>query len=373
VENEIKHNLRMRMDAVILTAAFLALFTAPLFPAKVMTGIIGDLLSDDSALRQKALYRLDSCDAKEKEEIIKSLVLGACKREVSQKYALQDLKAIGVSAISPAMNILDDYSLAEEQPWAGLCVSIGNPAIPVLKQLLNSEQNRSLAAAALILMIDPKIPDVTCFLSRALSRSKDDKLSMFCLRNLSHAINPTDSDIKAISGLVEAGGSMGSASLNCLDKFGVKSASAAPVVIKALKKGEKDSKVLALKVLGGMAEASYESVPYICELAAGGDLVMRLNALRALGQIGVDPSRVLPVLEEALKDDDEFVRASAGEATGLFDKKAVRSVPVLSSALMASKNIYTQDKIIQALRRIGTEEAIAAVDRFRKEVRQKKN
>ena len=166
---------------------------------------------------------------------------------------------------------------------------------------------------------------------------------------------------------------MGSASLNCLDKFGVKSASAAPVVIKALKKGEKDSKVLALKVLGGMAEASYESVPYICELAAGGDLVMRLNALRALGQIGVDPSRVLPVLEEALKDDDEFVRASAGEATGLFDKKAVRSVPVLSSALMASKNIYTQDKIIQALRRIGTEEAIAAVDRFRKEVRQKKN
>ena len=371
MEKEVKHKLRMQRNTAILTAGCIIL-TGLLFPAQAKAGIIEDLLSDDSAIRQKALYKLDSSDAKEKEKIIEYLVGAAGNGAASRINAAQDLKAIGLSAISPAMNVLKDYSLAEEQPLAGLCVSVGNPAIPELRAFLGSDRNRSLAAAALILMIDPEASGVTGFLSGALGNSGDEKLSIFCLRNLSHAVNPTDADIKTITGLVESGGSLRPPSLNCLDKFGVKAASAAPVVLKALKEETKDGKVLALKVLGSLAEASYEAVPYICELAAQGDLVMRLNALRVLGQIGVDPARVLPVLEAALKDEDEFVRAAAGEAAGLFDKKAARSVPALSAALMVSKNNYAQDKLIQALRRIGTDEALAAVEKFRKEVRHKK-
>ncbi len=373
MKNAIKGNQQKKNRNLPLFACVLICLIAIFYPQRVKSALIDDLICPDSEVRKKALYRFDSSDASSKEEIIARLIERSFNKGNEQyDYALEDLKAMGAQAIGPAIRTINDINLAERDPWVAVCLNSGKAAVPELKKYLGSDELHSLAAASLLLRVDPEMREAAAFISKKLKESKTDKTTLFCLRALSLETSPSETELQSIIVRLKSPDSIRAVALSCLDNFGTKASLAIPEVLKVLKSEKQEGRILPLKVLGNCKEAAYEAVPYLYELAAIDDIVLRLNVLRVIGEIGVDPKGSLPVLEASLKHEDEFVRAAAAEAVGRFDRKAFGAVPVLSEALMSSKLLYTQDKIIAALRAVGTEDALAAVNRFRKEVRQKK-
>jgi len=368
-----KHNLDVNSRTLAFYAWFAVFLAVSLFSQRTNAELFDDLICPDSEIRQKAFYRLDSSNQTIQEKVIVRLIERSYNSSNQQDdLALKALKAMRASAIGPAIKTIDDITLAEKNPWVAICLNAGKEAVPELRKFLGSDEIHAVSAAGLMLLVDPEMKEASAFLSKKLKTSKSDKLALFCLKALSLESEPSDTDLQNVITRLEKPGNLREAALACLDKFGARASPSVPEVLKVLETESKEGMILPLKVLGNCGESAYEAVPYLCELAAKDDIVLRLNVLRVIGEIGVDPARSLPVLEVSLKHEDEFVIAAAADALGRFDKKAYRSVPALSKALMSCKQNYTQDKIIQALRVIGTEDALAAVDKFRKEIRQKK-
>ena len=368
-----KYNQEINSRALVFCAWVAVFMAASLFSQRANAEMLDDLLSPDSEIRQKALYRLDSSETAVKEKIIARLIERSYNGSGQQDdFALKDLNSMGAAAIGPAVKIIDDIALAEKNPWVAICVNAGKKAVPELRKYLGSDEIHAVSAAGLMLQADPGQKEASAYLSKKLKSSANDKLALFCLRALSFETEPSSEDLLNVTARLDKPGILRKAALACLDKFGAKASPSVPEVLKVLKISSKEGVIIPLKVLGNCGEASYEAVPYLCGLAATDDIVLRLNVLRVIGEIGVDPARSLPVLEASLGNEDEFVIAAAAEAIGRFDKKAFRSVPALLKVLMSCKMNYSQDKIILALRAIGTEDALAAVDKFRKEIRQKK-
>ncbi len=368
-----KYNRDMRIKTLTLFSWLVVFLAVSLFSQTTSAELFDDLVCQDSEIRQKAFYRFDSSDAGLKENITRRLIERSySSANQPDDQALKVLINIGASAISPAIKVIEDVTFAERNPWVDICLNAGKGAIPELRKFLTSDRVHSAAAASLMLKIDPENDEAASHISRILKASNEEKMTIFCLRALSTAAKPTAPEIQTVIIRLENPGSIRDAALNCLNKFGSRASASAADVLKVLKTESKEGRIIPLKVLGNLGESSFEAVPYLCELAANEDIVLRLNVLRVIGEIGVDPARSVPVLEASLSHEDEFVRAAAAEALGRFDRKAYLSVQALSKALMSSKLNYTQDKIVQALRAIGTADALAAVDKFRKEIRQKK-
>jgi len=88
---------------------------------------------------------------------------------------------------------------------------------------------------------------------------------------------------------------------------------------------------------------------------------LRSRAASALGQIGESSQKVLPRLIEALADEAARVRMNAAWALGEMDFPAPAVVSALARTLKDDEDPKVQFNIVQALKKIGTPEAMEAL------------
>ena len=115
----------------------------------------------------------------------------------------------------------------------------------------------------------------------------------------------------------------------------------------------------ALFAAGEQGAAAADIAPNIAACVQDGDRWVRRTAVEALGMLE-DASATVPVLIPALQDDDDQVRYSAALSLGRYRADAAEAIDPLMTTLQ-DENRYVRGFAVEALKQIGTQEALAKV------------
>jgi len=142
---------------------------------------------------------------------------------------------------------------------------------------------------------------------------------------------------------------------------------AVPALLGLLQGGQQRARKLACFALGEIAGTGPDVTAALCAAAADPETVVRVNAVEALGLKPGTPA-IVQALSASLKDTDEQVRFSAAFSLAQQAPVAAPAVPALRSALK-DENRYVPGYAVEALERIGTPEAVAALVPYLKTLR----
>jgi HEAT repeat protein len=140
-------------------------------------------------------------------------------------------------------------------------------------------------------------------------------------------------------------------------------------LIEALRDADRGVRLSAAWSLGAIGDD--RAAQGLLDILHDPDRDVRLNAAWALGAISDAPGDVLPGLVEVLQDEDAELRGSAAEALGKIGH--MDAVPALIEGLsdngelvlIARAGTRVCDMVADALERIGTPKALAAVEAWR--------
>jgi HEAT repeat protein len=132
---------------------------------------------------------------------------------------------------------------------------------------------------------------------------------------------------------------------------------AVPALIEAL--GNKDNLVRtnAAWAIGQIGADAVEAGPTLVALLKDNDEQVRAEAAAALGSVGYKKGEAVAGLINLLKDNAGTVRMNAASSLGQMENDAVSAVPNLIVAIK-DENIGVREKVIEALKKIGTPEAL---------------
>jgi HEAT repeat protein len=204
----------------------------------------------------------------------------------------------------------------------------------IINALKDEDKNIRLCATEILIKSIPKGGNVKEAISALIQATKDENI---------------DVRLKAI----EALGNIGSDAKE-----------ATPAIINALKDEDKNLRLCAIDTLIKIGEKE-AVIPFLIKASTDQETGIRVKAVNALGDIGAGAKAAVPVLIQMLKDKDNSIVVSSINTLGKIGKDARSAVPVLIQ--IASKG---ETNAYDALEKIGTPEAKAAVERHRKHERE---
>jgi HEAT repeat protein len=145
--------------------------------------------------------------------------------------------------------------------------------------------------------------------------------------------------------------------IEALRKLGAKEA--VPVVVEAMKDGDINVRLCAIDTLKKIGEKE-ALIPVLIKTLTDQETGVKVKAIGALGDIGTGAKAAVPILTQLLKDKDNSIVVSSIDTLGKIGKDARSAVPALIQ--IASKG---ETDAYDALEKIGTVEAKAAVERHR--------
>ena len=122
-----------------------------------------------------------------------------------------------------------------------------------------------------------------------------------------------------------------------------------PFMVKALKENDKDIRIMAVLLLGGISVKVPEVIPYVIQALKDEDPDVRSGAVGALSRMGPSVKEVIPALIGALEDEDENVRLAAMKALAKRGPSANEAVPVLTKFLQKEKESRLRVGVAMAL------------------------
>jgi HEAT repeat protein len=134
---------------------------------------------------------------------------------------------------------------------------------------------------------------------------------------------------------------------------------AVPALVDCLKSAGPRVRKYCVFALGEIAGDDPAASAALVQGCGDADVYVRINAVEALGLKQATPEGVA-ALVKALSDSDDEVRFNAALALARVGKGAVAAVPALADALNDG-NRYVSGYAVEALDRIGTPEAYAAL------------
>lgn len=347
------------------------------------------LVSDDQAMRSAALRELDTLDQAAKQQLITTLVsrLGTGRYGRQASEALGRLGPPAVPALVQALHNPDARVVifaAEALEKMGPAAA---PAIPVLVELTVSPDCRVHHDVAKALAAT-KSPEAVPLLRQALLRTgppADNDYALFALQWL----GPIARDaVPEVSLALQSSNSMtriiAVKTLVAIDKG---DAQFVPVFSKMLSDPEWSVRQKAAGALAELGPAASSAIPQL--IAGLNDHLTGDSAAFALGKIGPAAKDAVPALIKQWKDHPSAVQAVGmigttaipalldglknpspdirnGCAWQLGEFHAAEAVPQLIAALQDPERTV-RFSAAQALKKIGTPEALSAAARFRTE------
>jgi HEAT repeat protein len=119
-------------------------------------------------------------------------------------------------------------------------------------------------------------------------------------------------------------------------------------------------RVLAVRLLGGLAAPGTQAVRELIDACAQADLELRREIIVALGRIG--DREALPVIVEALAAAEEEIRSVALDALGCFPGMSAADEHLLG--LLADENAFIRERAVQAIGAMRSPAALAALPRM---------
>lgn len=137
---------------------------------------------------------------------------------------------------------------------------------------------------------------------------------------------------------------------------------AEPYLLKSLKDDDKEVReqsAFALSKIG----PSRKSIPSLGEALKENNWFLRAHVLDALGEIGPEAKRVADIIPPFLFDDTKSVRYSAAQALGKIGASDKLIVNEMIKAVGVEKDNWVKSAIVSSLKKIGTPEALEAVEK----------
>lgn len=144
-------------------------------------------------------------------------------------------------------------------------------------------------------------------------------------------------------------------------------AASVPALLEMLAHGQPLARKLAAFALGEVGAATEPVARALCAAAADDEPAVRVNAVEALGMMQGTPA-VVTALTAAVYDGEAEVRFSAALSLARLGPDAEAAVPTLSEALRDG-NRYVGGYAVEALERIGTQQASRVLLPFLKQAR----
>jgi HEAT repeat protein len=144
-------------------------------------------------------------------------------------------------------------------------------------------------------------------------------------------------------------------------------APALPALLDLLATGRARARILASFALGEIASSDDAVVTALARATCDADVAVRVNAVEALG-LKRGHRHAVPALAAALRDADPHVRFSAALSLAQAGPAAAAAVPALQAAL-TDDNRYVPGYAVEALERVNSPQALAALIPFLKRAR----
>lgn len=273
-----------------------------------------------------------------------------------QVYAVNSLVQLGTPAVKPIINLL-----ANSEPWmqhtaAKMLVRLGQASVePLIQLLTHSDANvrihvvESLEQLVDIRAIEPLI--------QALA-DPDWQVSAHAIRAVSNLGEPAIEPL--IYALAEPDEDIATRAADALSRIGK---SAVEPLIRVLAHPDARVRFNAIDALEKLGDL--RAVEPLIRTLDDTNWGVRAHAMIALGTLR-DLRAVEPLIHILVDDPNKDIHSVAAQALSLLGD--VRAVKPLINALESS-NIWTWIPFYDALSRIGTPEAIAAVEAWRSEGR----
>lgn len=146
-----------------------------------------------------------------------------------------------------------------------------------------------------------------------------------------------------------------------LGKIGEPKQGATEALMKCLEDVEESVRLDAVSALGNLGAGAAKAIPSLLRTLKWDNGTARGLAAEALGKMGASAKAAVPILAEALQSNDYYLRFHATQALGNIGPEAKEAVPALIERLNGSED----RDALKALQKIGTREAVEAVEQFR--------
>lgn len=144
-------------------------------------------------------------------------------------------------------------------------------------------------------------------------------------------------------------------------KRGELTAEVMPIILKALEEDDRDVRILAVMLLGGLAEKSPEAMRGLTRALRDSDPDIQLQAVMGLKELGRPAVPAIPELSRLLSSEDSRLRFSTARTLMELDSRKDRYLPVFVKIL--------QDQSELDLYRIGAVQTLGEMAPDRKEAR----
>jgi HEAT repeat protein len=296
------------------------------------------LVSSDLRMRKAAAEELTTLDSGSRSELAQQLVesLRSERRGVRAKAAtaLGKVGAAGRDVAPALIHALKDENIYVRSRAEAALEPIGAEAAPaVIEALKNRHEDKSvrLKLARTLGKLRPHAPEAVPVLIDAL---KDD-----------------DEEVRA-------------AATEAIGRMGAVAKDAVPTLVDLLQDDSRNVRWAAVIALGGIGPSAEEAVPALILIVQDEDDPNRGNAALAIGKVGPAAKDAVPSLIHLLHNGPSSSRGAAALGLGGIGPSAEEVVPALIQALGDSDG-YVRKRAAEALTRIGTPEALEALNQRR--------
>ena len=357
-------------------------------PAKTATPALIELLNDESDKVREAvvnalgaigesLQQSGQTDQMLETALIRMLHDKSDDIRENAADELGDIKASSDEAITALVRALHDKSDDVRENSADALASIGAPALPTLKTVLQTgSQSQQLKIIDLLGDIGPPaVPTLMEELS-----DLDSKIRREAVEELGDIGPPSVAAVPTLIGLLgdgsenvrsEAASALAQIGevavpeltkamrngdepvrlkiVNILSEIGT---AAVPALVQAINDEAERTRRKAVDALGDMDASSPEAVSALIKAFADPSARVRLEVIDSLGDMEITSQDAINTIVTALGDDSEDVRERAAEALGEIGRPATGVVPALIQAL-SDKSKKVRRAALEALKELG--------------------
>jgi HEAT repeat protein len=217
---------------------------------------------------------------------------------------------------------------------AGALGEKGAALVPDLARALLGDDNPDLRieAARALTKMGEKASAARSKLGQAL-KDPEPKVRIAAIESLAKIGVDDDTISPLLEMLMDRGATVAAVAGKVLKDSGKLKSSHIPALDNVLKKGPKDGRIAAMRLLVELASKWGDAVTAIATATSDDDDAIRIEAIRSLAEVGPTAWRSVPTLTKSLRDTDDKIKKATMLALAKIGPKASAAAPDLIAML----------------------------------------